>query len=698
MHIEEPMQRALGKFDWKTVELRLNEIDETELRDWVKNLIDVILRDGYLILRRPDTKKQAQRDAFLERLRTFLQNHGMQDLLEDRDGVVTGQFHTETAYHEVLRTLNDKLMTRLSAAELAWSALRVPERTFRDMQSRMFATPLDPDVIFDPVTVKVPVDKDGVLAHPDDVLNALHGTLTNTLKMLGHGNSWFRDDGILILPSPVPETEEHSQIASANLYLAAVWRRLELSEGRCRYFGGNVTREMIQVQGSDGTHQPAEAIKFDHGNNKEIEVHIADERLRRMIFNFEVDMRRDPRVDNRVATTQPVPTAPEGYVSLEEVHGALVLSRMLFKSIFDVKRDFAGLTLPQWLRGYAVIRKLATEHLNGSPSPDGLVLVEEGYLVGVLTSHGLSEPEARVFLGKTCFGKESDDVFDAPFVRCEDGRLCFVVAGAANLNLAFAVLSQLATLHCNMSWKGKPLEEEVIALFKSHEVDSVGIHRKIDGEELEIDCVALWGDFLFVLEDKNYSLPGDNAQQNYWFLHDQADAAGQVLRKVQAIEAHPEIVSEAFCKSVTWKRIVPVVLNGTPFSLPGNLQGVHFYDYSALCRFFEEGYLALSTEQGGGEGPRDIPAGVTRLWSGDSPRPEDLIRQLEQPAQVVQAAHFWTRRVQAITLSDRLRAVTFIVDRVQTTTALMAEALGIDEANLKASRDEGTDHEAEKET
>ena len=126
-------------------------------------LIDVILRDGYPILQRPDEKKQARRDAFVANLRSFLQSHGMQDMLDDRAGQLAGQAHTETAYHEILRTLSEKLLTHLSAAELVWAVLWVPEKSFRRFWDRMFKMPTDPEHMFDPVTVKLPVDQDGGL-------------------------------------------------------------------------------------------------------------------------------------------------------------------------------------------------------------------------------------------------------------------------------------------------------------------------------------------------------------------------------------------------------------------------------------------------------------------------------------------------------------------------------------------------------
>ena len=688
MHIEEAMQKAVNRLDWAAVNKRLITVAPEDLEDWVANFLNVILRDGYLILRRPDVKKRARRDSFVNELRSFLTAHGLKELIDERDDEFSGQSHIEIAYHEILNTFDEKVLINLSPTEMVWAALRFADKYFRDARTRMFASPPDPNQIFDPVTAKLPVDQDGTLAHPDDVLNAIQGTLTSTLKMLSYSNGWFQDDGTLILPTIVPTTEEHSRIAGGTAYLAAIWRRLELSEGAYRYFGGTVVREEAQLQEQDGTIRTGDTIKIEFSKAREIELRIAGERLRRMIFNFEVELQRDPRAHASVVDTLPLPAAPEAYVSFEEAHAALTLSHMIFRSVFDITRDLAGLTLAQWLRGYSVIRKLASAHLAAEATTEGVTIVQESDILSSLVSHGLPEDKAKIFFDHICFKQDSSDVFDAPLLRCEGDRLCFVVVGAAFLHIPFTIMSQLSSLGCNMTWKGNPFEESVVKLFRDHGVAASGIRRTIDGSQIQIDCVALWDDVLFVIEDKNYSLPGDNAQQEYWFLHDQADAASQVQRKVEAVEAHPELVWDALGDRVTWKRIVPIVLNGTLFSLTGDIDGVHFFDSSALRRFLEDGFLTLSAERGGGDGPTPIRPGLTRLWSGERPNAEDLIRQLERPAQVVQAAHFWGRRWQAMPLSDRLSFATILVERIPTTPELLARSIGIEEADLRAGIEE----------
>jgi hypothetical protein len=679
MNIEKQMQKAVGRFDWPAVEARLKAIEPIELRDWAENFLNVILRDGYLILRRPNAGHKEHRDTFIARLRSFLQDGGMQDLINDRADAFSSLTHTETAYQEVLASLQNGLRPRLTLEQFVWASIRAAETGSREMEAQIKSNL--PQHLDDPVVAKFRVDSDGVPANPDSLLNALQGTLTATLKMLAYANSWFNHQGILVLPMPVPTSKEHQNIAEANVYLAAAWSQIERSDGRCRYFGGAVTREEIDFQSVKGPHH-GEAIRFSFANGREIELHVAGERLRRMFFGFFVDLELDKRLEIKVVAMPPVPPSPHAFVSPWEAHGAIALSHVFFKAVTEITTLFAGLTLLEWLRGYAVVQKLARERLDSPQPAEGIVMIEEEVVTMALIDHGLPEDKARVFFRHVTFGKGSDDVFDAPFVRCQDGRSCFIVGAAAHLNPAFVVLSQLSSLRCDMAWKGKPFEANTLRLFCDHGVDAVRIYRRINGAEVEIDSVALWDDILFVCENKNYFLPSDNPQSEFWFLQDQAAAARQVRTKVRVIETHPEIVSEALGKKVTWKRIVPVVLNGAPFSLPGPIQGVYFYDASALHRFFEEGQISYTSFQGVGEVPRVIPKTVTRLWSGPRASADDLVRQMEQPEQVIRIAREFSRVRRRFPISEQLYVATVIPDRKTPTIESIAGMSGIEEAQL----------------
>ena len=151
-------------------------------------------------------------------------------------------------------------------------------------------------------------------------------------------------------------------------------------------------------------------------------------------------------------------------------------------------------------------------------------------------------------------------------------------------------------------------------MFRMQGIPAAAINRRIDGQQCEIDCVVLWDRILFVFECKNYSLPGDNAQSEYWFTVQQASAARQASIKADVLRQHPEVVAEELKVTPDWVQIAPVVLNGTPYSRPGPIDGVYFYDASALHRFFDKGQVGFQIG--------DMPlSGMTMaLWTGERPR------------------------------------------------------------------------------
>jgi len=67
---------------------------------------------------------------------------------------------------------------------------------------------------------------------------------------------------------------------------------------------------------------------------------------------------------------------------------------------------------------------------------------------------------------------------------------------------------RLASSQCGLrghhfAGKGGTFEEEIRTLFDNNRIQSTGLRRGTDDDELEIDCVALWDDALFVAECKN---------------------------------------------------------------------------------------------------------------------------------------------------------------------------------------------------
>ncbi len=157
---------------------------------------------------------------------------------------------------------------------------------------------------------------------------------------------------------------------------------------------------------------------------------------------------------------------------------------------------------------------------------------------------------------------------------------------------------------------------------------------------MEVDCLALWDGVLFVIECKNYALPSESVRNQFSFFQNQREASEQLSRTVSLVEAHPDIVRDAFQYAVAWERVVPLVINGFPFCFPGEMNGIYYSDRLSLRRFFADGQVYL--HQPGRTRLPDAPAAGDdiRLWS-DEPGMEDFLRFLdENPLFNLTAAEF----------------------------------------------------------
>ena len=628
MNISQHLQKATERFDWNSVEKELDAQDASKLQNSIETYLDVILRDGYLIVRQLNSSKLEKRDSFVADLMAFLKRHCKADVFDGVAVRYTGQMLTEKAYHHVLNTLEEAIESKIPVEEFVWEVIQVSDKKVAEMRARVKDHLINAGILVDPVSAQFPLDDSEEIGHPDTFIQFIQSTLSATLKMLSYKNSWFDKDGFTILPNQVVGTGQFPNVAQANAFLATAWSQIERNDLRCRYFGGSIDKASVTFKDDTNTSRSVESTAFTVDMSAAVFLSIAKERIRRKHLGFFVQMSGGSFPIDKNSNELPLGGK---YLSEDEAHAAYCMTDTLCMPIFSNNKEFAGLELKEWVRGYAVVQNLGKQCLesyNGQPS-----FFDEKELVELLASHGLSEEKSRVFLGHVCFNKKTDDVFDSPFIKCQNEKLCFIQSVAASLEINFVVFSQLASLGCNLDFKGKPFEDHTLQFLKSKGLDVCNIVKSRDGVSIEIDMVLLWDEILFVFENKNYSLPNDNPKSQFWFIESQEKAATQVLKKVDAIRDHPDLVQNKLGANSTWKEIVPVVLNGAPFSVEGTVKDVFFYDSSALQRFLKEGAVShVVTNLRDGSSP--IDESTVRLWDGDSPTAADFIRQLESPVQV----------------------------------------------------------------
>ncbi|MBY0589152.1 hypothetical protein K2X85_18410 [bacterium] len=624
MNVSPNLQKAIGAFKWHDVQRYLENCPPEMLLHEIELVLDVMLRDGYLILRRFDRAKSAQRETFMKEFREFAAKHGVDGIFTARKSRIDEAHHVELVYHEILSSVRDQVLYRLPPDVFLWAMLRQSELDSRDLISAM-NSPQPAATFVDPVAGRVSVTFSEGEINPDEFTDSTMRTITATIKMLAYAEGWFAEDGAIEIPLPALKAVLPEDVVRMNQYLADAWSQVERSEGKCRYFGGSVTS--TERLADPGKGDQITSINFAFPDADELTLHIAGERLKRMFVGFTLGLENNTDIQTKLAQPEPTPLPPDGFVSLPEAYGAIALSHVLFKWVGEVTEEYGGLKIVEWLRGYSFLQKLATAHLQESPR-ETYAIYTQRLLEEVLNRAGLSLEKAKVFIQNVTFGRYVADIYDAPLVRCKDGNLYLVASAAVAYNLAIVITSRLASLCCNLSWKGKTLEGDIIDLFHKNGIPAAAIKRKIDGNECEVDCVVLWEGILFVFECKNHSLPADNAQTEYWFTREQASAARQAKTKAEVLGRNPAVVGEELRVNPHWERIVPIVLNGPPYSLAGPIDGVYFYDASALHRFFEKGQIGVKI------GDKFVSDKTVRFWTSERPSAVDLLRQMTNCAQV----------------------------------------------------------------
>jgi hypothetical protein len=92
-----------------------------------------------------------------------------------------------------------------------------------------------------------------------------------------------------------------------------------------------------------------------------------------------------------------------------------------------------------------------------------------------------------------------------------------------------------------------------------------------------------------------------------------------------------------------------------PFSIPGGIDGVYIYDYSALSRFFRDPFITFSSPVIRKDGSSAVAVHrLDRLWAADQPSPDDLLREMDKPVQLAGHEGKWFEQRIRRALSETL--------------------------------------------
>lgn len=686
MYDREQMKVALGKLAWDKVLAILATADQLidRLND---QLVEDVVRTGCLIKKHATIAQRAHRDAFRDKLRSFIEGEGDVDLLSYLDLHIVDCHRIECAYVTILSSIEACDISKRSYPEQVWGVVR---RTIAEIQlvheklgSFVGKSSTVEGVAFiSPMNVKIE-DESGGLINADGLLNSLIRAMGSSIKLLAHRADLIHGKRI-VLPPPIPSDAKREFEAIAHHYYAQAWDLIEEGSEHVRYFDEELTLEDNGMPVGNADRQ--ELLIFNISLTNEVVFRTARLRLDQQILQNSLKLSRIVSLDIRDPRHEVATFDANIFVSKEEADALLSVLTIFNYPALSTKL-YGGLTIREWIRAYAVLEKCFARDTTGIHHLE-LVKIDRDELTNTLMRASIPTPKADIFIKALTFSMDKLDIYDAPFLEDKNGGLHFFSPAYAGVSLPHIIFSQFSSQGIQVYGKGKLFEEEVRQMFREAKVRVAGFKYWVGEQEFDCDAAVLWGDRLFIFECKNYSLPTGRASDDFYFIKKLEDAADQVKRIGKQLMDDPSILHKELGAHAQWKEVHLIVLNAMPVSFAPAINGVYFYDASALGKFLREKEISIlidpASQAISGQSKR---IATMSLWRGDTPEAEDLIHQLEDPIQLKLVKGKLIQDWRHFQLSHELIAVLPQLKSEPITPEEMLEAMGHTPASVAAVMD-----------
>lgn len=592
-----------------------------------------IKRATSLIMPRHDAKREGRRTQFLADVRNALVVSGGAKRAEAFDFVVERLKLAEEGYRRILAALALTDYAKLPPEVRIWAALsRGVDQAILTRQELHEQIARQKPVMAQSLSLRDPF---GRPVSADALRDAVIVSAAATLNIEGRMEKWLHADDVFVIPAQVAVTEEDVFKAGSNEYLSLIWRNWKSLEERVRFLGGRLT---VRTRPNLPERFPGELdVLYEAVETPDVfdlwvsQYRLNDGSAQSYLQLLGHDIVQGRAVDIDIGARLP----PHAWLDHEEAVAFGSLSDTLGYPITEELQEIGGLTMVEWLRGFVVLSVLAERQIGERHGERNLWLprFKRADLQNVLIRNGLTTQKANAFINEARFRSSSVDLYDAPLIECADGALVGFGPALVGTNHAGVLLSIFARKAVEFRGKGAGFENKVLELLQDEGLKAAGYKTSRNAEEFEYDAMLLWGSYLFVFECKNRSLPNDSAVRGMNFLREAGKQIRQVTRLCNAISQWPEIVEAALGEPLNGRTIVPVVLNNLPYARFGPSEGVFFYDYQALSRFFLSRSLGFKSGRGRtGESVGQID--VTRIWRGSKPEAEDLMAQIQESIQL----------------------------------------------------------------
>ena len=296
----------------------------------------------------------------------------------------------------------------------------------------------------------------------------------------------------------------------------------------------------------------------------------------------------------------------------------------------ELNDKFGKLTVSEWFAHLTILKIEAQQNvIKGS----AYKIYKESEFLNLFKSLRIPLKKTKYFIDKISFKKSSIDIFDNPIVRFDDTSILFMNIVFTQPFLPNIFLSLMARNQIDVSKKGTNYEKNLLELFKTNErfgLLAKSKKIKINNEEYEYDCIVVWEEFIFLFELKNRAFPNQTTHSMVDFYEKSESFIVQINRQLKGFKENIKIFNELFGMDLSDKTIVPVILSAFPICFNSDINGVYFYDYSTLSKFFEGKLIGKKNQK-----TEEIEMAVHSQWIGDSPCARDLFNSISQPFQLL---------------------------------------------------------------
>lgn len=682
MYDREQMKEALGRLSWKKVSELIEPISPSD-SEVFDRLIQDVVRTGCLIRKHATLEQRKARDKFREKLRALIADQGSTDLVDYLDSHIFECARIEEAFNAILARVEECAISKRTAQEQVWGVVertiaeirivhkRLGEVVIKSAGSNGFA-------LMNPLNVRIK-DEDGNLVSPDAIVNNLIESMGSAIKMLAYGG--LLDGKRIVLPPYLATSEQVRYEAIIHHVYAQAWELIEEGSEHIRYWDEELVVEEEGAGPDDPKYQ--RLFRFDLDLTSEVFFFTALLRLEQQSLQNNFKLKRLAQLSIGDPLKETVSFAPNSFVSEEEADALLSLSAVYNYPIMTSTKEYGGLSFREWIRAYAVLQRCFARDKNGEPVFD-LVQIDRESLKATLKQASLTADKAEAFISALTFSLDKIDVYDAPLLEDSDGQLRFFAAAYAAVSLPKVILSQFSSQEIQVYGKGEIFEAEVQRIFKEAKIPVAGFKYKLDGQQFDCDAAVLWNDQLFLFECKNFSLPTGRASDDYFFMKKLEEAEDQIRRIGEQLTENPNILRQHFGKGAHWETVHLVLLNAMPLAIAGKVDGVYYYDASALGKFLREREISILVEPSESQGGAPERVATYYLWDGETPSPSDLLRQLNDPIQLKLVQGKLAPEWSAKRLSAQLVAAVPFVKSETITPEEMLEVLGHTPESVKS--------------